>query len=90
MAKRLTNKQRLAFKIETLDESQLSEVLDYIATLENLRRATVAVSGDDELVDFLADAPDNRQARQIIEWERVRRSAESLEHPIAIAFAGKN
>ncbi|MBD0327600.1 MAG: hypothetical protein ICV68_14280, partial [Pyrinomonadaceae bacterium] len=42
-----------------------------------MRRAT-AIPGlwEDELVALLADAPENRRARQVFEWEAVRRKAD--------------
>ena len=77
MAKRLTERQRLALKLDSLNDSEVNEVLDYIAIMESMRRAAV-VSGlwEDELVSLLADAPENRRARQVFEWESVRRRAD--------------
>jgi hypothetical protein len=45
--------------------------------MESMRRAA-ALPGvwDDELVRLLADAPENKRARQAFEWEAVRRRAE--------------
>jgi hypothetical protein len=77
MAKRLTERQRLAFKVDALNDAEVCEVLDYISIMESMRRSTVA-SGpwDDELVAMLADTRENRRARQAFEWEVVRRRAE--------------
>ncbi|HEX7997801.1 MAG TPA: hypothetical protein VF528_05380 [Pyrinomonadaceae bacterium] len=77
MAKRLTERQRLALKLDSLNDSEVNEVLDYISIMESMRRAT-AVPGlwEDELVALLADAPENRRARQVFEWEAVRRKAD--------------
>jgi hypothetical protein len=77
MAKRLTERQRLALKLDSLNDSEVNEVLDYISIMETMRRAT-AVPGlwEDELVSLLADAPENRRARQVFEWEAVRRKAD--------------
>jgi hypothetical protein len=77
MAKRLTERQRLALKLDSLNDSEANEVLDYISIMESMRRAT-AVPGiwEDELVALLADAPENRRARQVFEWEAVRRKAD--------------
>jgi hypothetical protein len=77
MAKRLTERQRLALKLDSLNDSEVNEVLDYISIMETMRRATV-VPGlwEDELVSLLADAPENRRARQVFEWEAVRRKAD--------------
>jgi hypothetical protein len=77
MAKRLTERQRLALKLDSLNDSEVNEVLDYISIMESMRRAT-AIPGlwEDELVALLADAPENRRARQVFEWEAVRRKAD--------------
>ncbi|HEX8131438.1 MAG TPA: hypothetical protein VF527_20225 [Pyrinomonadaceae bacterium] len=77
MAKRITERQRLAFKLESLTDTEVKEVLDYISIMESMRRAT-SPSGlwDDELVTLLADARENLRARQAFEWESVRRRAD--------------
>jgi hypothetical protein len=77
MAKRLTERQRLALKLDSLNDSEVVEVLDYISIMESMRRAT-ALSGvwEDDLITVLADAQENKRARQAFEWEAVRRRAE--------------
>jgi hypothetical protein len=77
MAKRLTERQRLALKLDSLNDAEVNEVLDYIAIMETMRRATVAPGlWEDELVSLLAEAPENKRARQVFEWETVRRRAD--------------
>lgn len=78
MAKRLTERQRLALKLDLLNDSEVVEVLDYISIMESMRRATTALPGgwEDELISVLADARENKRARQAFEWEAVRRRAE--------------
>ena len=78
MAKRITERQRLAFKLESLTDSEVKEVIDYISIMESMRRANVggAIAWDDELVALLSDAQENQRARQAFEWEAVRRRAE--------------
>ena len=78
MAKRLTERQRLALKLDLLNDSEVVEVLDYISIMESMRRATTALPGglEDELISRLADARENKRARQAFEWEAVRRRAE--------------
>lgn len=74
-----TNNQRqfLASKVEALSESEVGEVLDYISTMESSQRMkTASGASDDEVVTALADARENRRARQAFEWEAVRRKAE--------------
>lgn len=77
MAKRLTERQRLALKLDALNDSEVVEVLDYISIMESMRRAS-ALPGvwEDDLVSVLADAQENKRARQAFEWEAVRRRAE--------------
>jgi hypothetical protein len=78
MAKRITERQRLAFKLESLTDSEVKEVLDYISIMESMRRAGAGQPGawEDELVALLSDAQENQRARQAFEWEAVRRRAE--------------
>jgi len=77
MANTTNQRQFLDSKVEALTETEVGEVLDYISTMESDRR-TKTTSGtlDDEVVMDLADAQENRRARQAFEWEAVRRKAE--------------
>jgi hypothetical protein len=77
MAKRITERQRLAFKLESLTDTEVKEVIDYISIMESMRRASVAPAAfDDDLISLLAEAQESRRARQAFEWESVRRRAE--------------
>jgi hypothetical protein len=77
MANTTNPRQFLASKLEALSETEVGEVLDYISTMESDRRVkTTSVTLDDEVVMTLADARENRRARQAFEWEAVRRKAE--------------
>jgi hypothetical protein len=77
MAKRITERQRLALKLDSLNDTEVNEVLDYISIMESMRHANIAPGlWEDELVSLLADAPENRRARQVFEWEAVRRRAD--------------
>ena len=77
MANNTNERQFLASKLEALSETEVGEVLDYISTMESDRRAKITPSPlDDEVVMDLADARENRRARQAFEWEAVRRKAE--------------
>jgi hypothetical protein len=77
MANNTNQRQFLASKLEALSETELGEVLDYISTMESIRRSkTTSGALDDEVVMALADAQENRRARQAFEWEAVRRKAE--------------
>ena len=77
MANNASQRQSLALKLEALSESELAEVMDYISAIESTRRARPEPSFlDDEVLTALADARENRRARQAFEWEVVRRKAE--------------
>ena len=77
MARRITERQRLALKLEHLSDTEVHEVLDYISIMESMRRAAARTSNwDDELVALLAGSEENERARQAFEWESVRRRAE--------------
>lgn len=78
-----TNSQRqfLAQKLETLNEAEVCEVLDYISAMETQRESkhrsrSVPPIWEDEVLSVLADARENQRARQAFEWEAVRRKAE--------------
>ena len=77
MANTTNQRQFLASKVEALTETEVGEVLDYISTMESSRRAKIPSAAlDDDVVMALADAQENRRARQAFEWEAVRRKAE--------------
>jgi len=81
MGRTVNERQFLARKLETLNDDEVCEVLDYISAMENLRESkgrsrTVSSSWEDEVLSVLAEARENRRARQAFEWEAVRRKAE--------------
>lgn len=79
MANIANQRQFLASKLEALSEAELGEVLDYVSVIESSRRPKSGTSAfDDDVVTALADARENRRARQAFEWEAVRRKAEKL------------
>ena len=78
MGERITNRQVLRRKAETLSEPEIAEVLDYINIMESLReQASKPDLFDDELMNLLADALENRKARVVTEWDRIRRRADT-------------
>jgi hypothetical protein len=78
MGDRITNRQVLRRKADTLSEPEIAEVLDYINIMESLReQANKPDLFDDELMNLLADALENRRARVVSEWDRVRRRADT-------------
>jgi hypothetical protein len=85
MSKRLTNREKLLSKLNSLSETEIGEILKYAIALE---RATERVGygdgvaeaipqpTDDELLIILSAARENLRARQVFEWESVRRRVE--------------
>lgn len=77
MAKQLSQRQLLAVRTDNLSDAELQEVLDFITILESRRLPrTVGTAHEDELVSLLANATENRRARQAFEWETVRKQTE--------------
>jgi hypothetical protein len=81
MGRTVSQRQFLAQKLETLNEAEVCEVLDYISAMESQhesrqRSRTVSSIWEDEVLSVLAEARENRRARQAFEWEAVRRKAE--------------
>ena len=81
MGRTSNRRQFLAQKLETLNDAEVCEVLDYISDLESQRESrhhsrSVSPASEDEVLSVLADALENQRARQAFEWEAVRRKAE--------------
>lgn len=81
MGRTVSRRQFLAQKLETLNDAEVCEVLDYISSMESQhesrqRSRTVSSVWEDEVLSVLAEARENRRARQAFEWEAVRRKAE--------------
>jgi len=73
----MTNRQKLQDKAESLSESEISELLDYINTLETVREQSLKPNlFDDEIVSLLSDSVENRRARVVVEWDKIRRKAD--------------
>lgn len=82
MNKRLTERERLFYKLDHLNETEIAEVLDYVNLLEAAQPPSAntlpAESPDDDILTTLSGAYENRRARQVAEWENTRRRADSL------------
>lgn len=77
MGRTVNQRQFLAQKLETLNDAEVGEVLDYISAMETTRRPkTVSPAWEEDVLSVLADARENQRARQAFEWEAVRRKAE--------------
>ncbi len=78
MSKRLTDREKLLSKLTHLSDSEVEEVLDFIFLVETKRRErAVREVADDDLLTTLSSARENRRARQVFEWESIRRRAEA-------------
>lgn len=89
MNTRPTERERLLYKLDHLSETEINEVLNYVTQIEaNHSELATRQSPlfpeitpnitDDDLVLALGAAYENRRARQVIEWEAIRRRADSL------------
>ena len=64
----------VASEISKLNENESLAVLDYISTLLTKRSSKSKNNqSNDDLIVSLSDAHENKRARQVFEWERVRR-----------------
>lgn len=72
MVKQNTN--HIASEFNKLNESEAKAVVKYISELLSTRAAKpIENISTDELIGTLSDAYENKRARQVFEWERVRR-----------------
>lgn len=76
MSKRPTDREILLSQLDRLTDHEIEEVLDYLARLPRRSRERAQADAGDDLINVLSAARENRRARQVIEWERVRRRAE--------------
>lgn len=72
MSKRTGNK--IIHEIDKLNENEALAVFDYIANILSARMPKPTKNPiNDELIAFLSEAKENKRARQVVEWEKVRR-----------------
>lgn len=69
-------KRNVAGEINKLNEQETSAVLDYISEILSARLSQKSKdnSMNDDLIVSLQDAYENKRARQVFEWEAVRRN----------------
>ncbi len=93
MNTRPTERERILFKLDRLSETEINEVLDYVTLLESnqtevgqtesgnsqspLFPESAPSAADEDVVAVLGAAYENRRARQVVEWEAIRRRADS-------------
>ncbi len=66
------NEKQLVREIDKLNEKEKLAVTYYISELLSARLSKTNTSTDD-LIAALAERRENQRARQVIEWERLRR-----------------
>lgn len=65
---------KITGEISKLNDAEASAVMDYISALLTKRSSKfINNQSNDDLIVSLSDAHENRRARQVFEWERVRR-----------------
>lgn len=78
MGKRLTDREKLLFKLDILSDSDVHEILEYVSIMESMRSEHFDREAlEDDLLTLLASALENRRAQQAFEWESARRQAET-------------
>ncbi|HEV8157532.1 MAG TPA: hypothetical protein VGP58_00765 [Pyrinomonadaceae bacterium] len=66
--------QNIASEIDKLNDNDAIAVINYISQLLSKRISkSKEPKSNDDLILSLSDAYENRRARQVIEWEKVRR-----------------
>ncbi len=66
--------QNIASQIDKLNESETSAVAGYISQLLSTRLSKQKENfQNDDLIVSLSDAYENKRARQVFEWEKIRR-----------------
>lgn len=66
----------IAREVNKLNETETQAVVNYISQLLSKRISRQTNSNnnaDDDLIVSLSDALENKRARQVVEWERLRR-----------------
>jgi hypothetical protein len=66
--------QNIASQIDKLNENETLAVAGYISQLLSKRNSKQKENfSNDDLIVSLSDAYENKRARQVFEWEKVRR-----------------
>lgn len=66
--------QTIASQIDRLNENETLAVVNYISQLLSTRISKQKENfPNDDLIVSLSDAYENQRARQVIEWEKIRR-----------------
>lgn len=69
-----TENNKIVSEINKLNDHESTAVVNYISQLLSKRLSkSKEPKSNDDLIVSLADAYENQRARQVVEWERVRR-----------------
>ncbi len=80
MAKQFTNREQLALQLAHLSESEIKEIVEYVASLATTRHEQrLANDMDDDLIASLSAAYENRRAQQVFAWDAVRQRARAAQ-----------
>jgi hypothetical protein len=78
MSRHLTNRERLSFQLDHLNETEIQEVLEYVSIMENMKRETAQPEAfEDDLLALLSASLESRRARQVYEWDAIRKRADA-------------
>lgn len=64
---------KLAREIDKLNDAETLAVVGYISQLLSKRISKQATGANDDLIVSLAERDENKRARAVVEWERLRR-----------------
>lgn len=67
------NTNNLAREIDKLNEHETLAVVNYISQILSKRIAKQTSATNDDLIVSLSNARENRRARTVVEWEKLRR-----------------
>lgn len=69
----VNNTNNIAREIDKLNESETLAVVGYISQLLNKRISKSTALSNDDLIVSLAERHENKRARTVVEWEKLRR-----------------
>lgn len=78
-----TNKTTASQQIDKLNEHETLAVVNYISQLLSTRISKQKDNFQpDDLIGSLSEAYENRRARQVVEWEKLRRQQQNFQRAV--------
>lgn len=73
----MVKQTNITSEINKLNENETLAVVNYISQLLSTRSANSKkeIPANDDLIVSLSDAHENKRARQVFEWEKIRRQS---------------